>query len=188
MKRVQRALTAAVGVAVLSVAASACGSVNPDAAVVNGKAIKVRDIEADVAAVRDLRVQPGQEAPNTLDAASLRQILTFEIAAQLLRADLATKNVTVDAAARTQAEASFTAEQAFGARWGSAPASVRARLVDAQATIDVATTQAGGADALNALIGTLLTEARIRVNPRYGTWDPNGQQPIAVNAPLLTER
>ncbi len=188
MKRVQRALTAVVGVAVLSVAASACGSVNPDAAVVNGKAIKVRDIEADVAAIRDLQAAEGEDTPITFGTDALRRILTFEIAAQLLRGDLAGKNIAVDDAARTKAEATFTAEQAFGTRWQSAPADVRRRLVEAQAAIDVATVQAGGDDAVNALIGELLTVANIRVNPRYGVWDPQGQSPISANAPRLTER
>jgi hypothetical protein len=172
-------------------AASACGSVSPDAAVVNGKAIKVRDIEADVAALVDMGAQPGDPEAVTLPSAGMRRILTVEIIAEILRADLATKGVTVGTDAVQAADAALTAEGAFGPKWTSAPGDVRTRVNTAQATINVATDNAGGDAGFNTLLSTLTQGAKIKVNPRYGTWNPEPSTSgdfITALTPRLTDR
>lgn len=187
----KRALTALAGAVALSFTASACGSVRPDAAVVNGRAIKVRDIEADVATLVRMGAQPGDPEAVTLASAGMRRILTVEIIAEVLRADLQARGVTVDAAAVQAADTSLTGEQAFGAKWTSAPAGVRARINTAQATINVATEAAGGDAGFNTLLSTLTQGAKISVNPRYGTWNPEPSASgefITSLTPRLTDR
>jgi len=187
----KRALTALAGAVALSFAASACGSITPDAAVVNGHAIKVRDIEADVSTLVDMGAQPGDPAAVTLPSAGMRRILTVEIIAEVLRADLVTKGVTVDAAAVQAADSALTAEGAFGPKWSTAPGDVRTRINTAQATINVATQAAGGDAGFNTLLSTLTSGAKITINPRYGTWNPEPSTSgefITTLAPRLTDR
>ena len=181
----RRLLLAGALAASLALGAAACGSIDPDAAVVNGEAIKVRDLETDVAALVKLNAQPGVTPGVALPSAAVRQILSFEILSLLFVTDTA-EPISVDGAAIEAASAELGGDNALGPAWLTAPAEVRERLARASAITNAAQQRSGGQAEYNQKVSELLTAAKVTVNRRYGEWDPTTAQVGSLVPPLTT--
>jgi hypothetical protein len=180
----KRLLLAGAAALALTLGASACGSVDPNAAVVHGTAIKVRDIEADVAAIVALNTPDDQSPGIGLPANGVREILSFEIQGLLLEKDPASP-IAIDAAALEVASGQF--EEVWPGKWATAPAAVKERLSRAAAAINLAQARSEGADQFSAYMTEMLAASTVKINPRYGSWDPIVGQ-IAPPIPLTTTR
>lgn len=183
MKRLLLAGSAALA---LTLGASACGSVDPNAAVVNGVAIKARHVEADVAALVKLNAAEGTAPSVRLPGEGVRQILAFEVLATMLETDPANPT-TVDQAAIDAASADLGGANGFGEKWQTAPADVRLRLSRAAAITQAAQNAAGGADAYNQRVTELLRTTPVKINARYGSWDITNAA-VTPNLPVTTTR
>lgn len=185
MKRLLLAGSAAL---VLTLGASACGAVQPNAAVVNGKALKARDIEADVAMIVKLNAEEGTPDSVRLPAAGVRSILAFEVLASLFEND-AKAPVVVDQAAIDAASGQLAAPapDGFGEKWTAAPAASRDRLAKAVAVSNAAQQRAGDQATYDQMVLALVQAADVKINPRYGVWDPNTAAVVA-DAPVTTDR
>lgn len=185
MKRLLLAGSAALA---LTLGASACGSVQPNAAVVNGTAIKARDLEADAAAVQRALAEPGVKLPIALPAdgnSGLRAVLSFEILSLLLRTN-PNAPIELDPAAVTTADGEWS--QQFGAEeWAELPSDVRERLATARAVQAAAEAKAQADPTYVEQVNQLLAGTKVVVNARYGSWDATVGQVTAL-IPVTTDR
>jgi hypothetical protein len=183
----KRLLLAGAATLALALGASACASVDPDAAVVQGVAIKARHLEADAAALASLATD-GATTPLVLAADGqngVRSLLSFEVQSLLLETNPRAP-ITVDEAAVAAADQQIAA-QVGAAGWGTVPAAAKRRIARAQAIRTAAETRAQTDQAYNDQVGEMFTTAVVKVNPRYGVWSSSNGQVVPADVPL-TER
>lgn len=168
--RLGRRLTGSALVAALSLTASACGTMQAGAAAVVGdRRISVEQLQA---ATTDIATYAKAQDPN--GSVSQDKVLLFMI----LAPDL------VDTAARAGVGVSDdTARQELGKFGVAKPSSGAVQALRGLAALN-SLKQGNKAEELNAFV-TKLRSAKISVNPRYGTFDAQAVDIVAVSPDWL---
>ena len=218
----KRLLLAGAAALTLCLGASACGSIDPDAAVVNGTRTSVRDFESLLTDLRSAGATGLGVAGGAVPAERARQLLSTVVILDLLHDEFGGRGLTVDATA-TQSATTAT-PQVFNvdaAAWGKLPNATQdewARKTAEYLALKTSLTgpapteeqvaafyeqhksEMNGAsldemraqitDYLQGLssndwLQKALASAVVKVNPRYGAWDP-AKGVIAVAAPTST--
>jgi len=218
----KRLLLAGAAALTLCLGASACGSIDPDAAVVNGTRTSVRDFESLLTDLRSAGATGLVSDGAAVPAAGARTLLGTVVLLTTIHREYAARGLSVDAA--TTQEASTTVLDVFridAATFAKLPKATRDGLTHKTAEYLALTTSLNGPapteeqvaafyeqnkDQMNGasldemraqivsylqrqpandVLRTLFAAAEVKVNPRYGTWDPaNGV--VALAAPLST--
>ena len=99
----KRLLLAGAAALTLGLGASACGSVDPDAAVVNGTRTSVRDFESLLTDLRSAGATGLGEAGGTVPAERARAVLSTVVILDLLHDEYSARGLTVDTTATENA-------------------------------------------------------------------------------------
>lgn len=218
----KRLLLAGAAALTLCLGASACGSIDPDAAVVNGTRTSVRDFESLLTDLRSAGATGLGVAGGAVPAERARQLLSTVVILDLLHDEFGGRGLTVDGTA-TQ-DAATAVPKVFDVEagvWGKLPQSTQAEWTKKTAEyLSLKTSLTGAApteeqiaafyeqnkdqmngaslDEMRAQITSylqglssndglqkVLASAVVKVNPRYGAWDP-AKGVVAVAAPTST--
>jgi hypothetical protein len=150
-----------IGVAVLAVAAGGSAL----AYEVNGTRVSQQtvDDQLDDLAQADATKQASMTS-GSIDSRATAQVLTLNIARDVMRDAAARRGVKVSAADRS------SAQDAVGAQLDQYPASYRDVILDLRAHGNALGLTSD--DQLNAFLARQFQRADVRVDPRYGRWHP----------------
>ena len=198
----KRLLLAGAAALALSIGATSCGSVDPDAAVVNGTHTSVRDLEQTLTLLRKAGVTDLGGDNGTLNADAVRVVLSNVILVNLFRDEFARRNLQIGTAvtnATTLSPQIFAVQDAT--LWEKLPQDIRTRWDRASAEYITVGQQLTPSEAeisafyeknkdqigdqtldqvrdqiiryfQRGATAKLLADATVKVNPRYGVWDP----------------
>jgi hypothetical protein len=150
-----------VGVSILAVAAGGSAL----AYEVNGTRLSQHDFDQQLDDIANTKVTArSSSSPGSIDSKISAQVMTTNIVVQILRDAAEQRNVEVTAADRAQAK------ETIGSQLDAYPASYRDLQIDLQAHL-----LALGLDStekVTAFLNRAVKRADVRVDPRYGFWNP----------------
>ena len=232
----KRLLLAAAAALALSVGVASCGSVNPDAVVVNGDRTSVRDLEQTLkllakasstvttVAGDSSAASPLANTNGTLNADVVRQVVGNLVVLSVFHDEFTKRQLKLADGATTSA-AALPAQiwSTNDATWATLPEATRTRWLtraaeylavrdtlrgptpgeaDVKAFYDANPDKMGGASyddmkakiesylqgqAFNAGLAKLVQAADVKIDRRYGEWDPaNGVVPLGSSSSTTT--
>ena len=145
----KRLLLAGAAALTLSIGAASCGSVDPDAAVVNGTHTSVRDLEQTLTLLRKAGVTDLGSANGTLNADAVRVVLSNVIAVNVFRDEFTKRGLQVGAGGAQ--DASTLSPRIFAVQdvtlWAKLPQDVRDKWDKASAEYITVSQQLSPSDA-----------------------------------------
>jgi len=150
-----------VGVSILAVAAGGSAL----AYEVNGTRLSQHDFDQQLDDIANAKVTArSSSTPGSVSSKVSAQVLTTNIVVQILRDTAARRNVDVTDADRAQAK------QTIGGQLDAYPASYRDLQIELQAHL--LALGLDSTDKVTAFLNQAVKRADVRVDPRYGFWNP----------------